>query len=462
MIVDLLFDILERTITGPPANRRDFELRLVPQATRQTLKEHGLEKIFDPNNPINTDLGLAREFYRAGFDLALRMGMFCPDTGRMIVFSERELKDAVIKGPTEVKLGYGKDAVTIKGRTPEDRQVPVAEGSALGMSISEEYFIPLCMAIAQYDVVDMILAPTLDMIKGYEIRARTPYETIMGMYEARYVKEALARVGRPGLPLHGVEGAPTEYGYFGGFLPGGFEPDRTIGIALVPEPVILSYQILHRATVNLLTGSALEAGHMANIGGFFGSPEGVVLGSVAAQILQKASMFPTVIESTVLDSRYFGNTGREALWASSMTMQARSLSNKIMNLGITSQVSGPCTDMLLLETATIAIADSVSGVSLEIGTRPTACRYKDNGSGLENKFFAEVLKSSARNLKLSDANEIVKGLLPKYESKLKDPPKGKSFTECTDLKTLRPSEEWTGIYESVWKDLESLGLPRWC
>jgi methylamine--corrinoid protein Co-methyltransferase len=172
-------------------------------------------------------------------------------------------------------------------------------------------------------------------------------------------------------------------------------------------------------------------------------------------------MFPTFIESTVLDSRYFGNTGREALWASSVSHQARSSRNRIMNLGITSQVSGPCTDMLLQETAAIAIADSVSGVSLEIGTRPTACRYRDFGSALENKFFAEVLKASAKQLKLSDANEIVNGLLPKYEDKLRNPPKGKSFPECTNLRTLQPSEEWAAKYDSAWHDLEGMGLQRW-
>jgi len=459
--LDLLFDTLERTISGPLTNKRDFEFKFVPQTTREVLKEHGLEKVFDPKNPINTDLKLASRFYDAGYDLALRIGMFCPDTGRRIVFSDDELKDGTRRAPTEVTLGYGKDRATIRSRTPEARTIPTADGSALGMSISERYFVPLCMAIAQYRVIDMILAPTLDVINGHEIRARTPYETIMGMYEARYVKEALMRVGRPGVPLHGVEGAPTEYGYFGGFLAGGFEPDRTIGIALVPEPLALSYQILHRAAVNHLIGSPLQAGHVSNIGGYFGSPEGVVVGTVAAQLLQEAAMFPYFIESTVVDSRYFGNTGREALWASSVTMQARSSRNRIMNVGITSQVSGPCTEMLLQETAAITIADSVSGVALEIGTRPAACRYRDYGSALENKFFAEVLKTSARQLKLSDANEIVKGLLPKYEDKLRNPPKGKTFPECTDLKTLRPSEEWSTMYEAVWRDLEGMGLQRW-
>ena len=459
--MDLLFDTLERTISGPLMEKREFEFKFVPRTTREVLKEHGLEKVFDPKNPINADLNLAGQFYDAGYELALRLGMYCPDTHRRIVFSDEEIKTAVSRAPRELTLGYGKDRVTVRSRKPEDSTPPVADGSALGMSISERYFVPLCMAIAQYRVVDLILAPTLDVINGHEIRARTPFETIMGMYEARYVKEALARVGRPGVPLHGVEGASTEYGYFGGFLWGGFEPDRTIGIALVPEPLALSYQILHRAAVNHLIGSPLQCGHVSNIGGYFGSPEGVVAATVAAQLLQVASMFPSLIESTVVDARYFGNTGREALWASSVTMQARSSKNHIMNLGITSQVAGPCTDMLLQETAAISIADSVSGAAIEIGTRPAACRYRDYGSGLENKFFAEVLKASARQLKLSDANDIVNGLLPKYEGNLRNPPKGKSFPECTDIRTLKPSEEWASKYESAWDDLEGMGLKRW-
>ncbi len=459
--MDLFFEVLEKTINGPPMAKKEFEFKFVPRLTREKLKEHGLEKVFDPNNPINTDLSLAKDFYKAGFELAVEIGLYCPDTERRVVFTEEEIKERVESAPTSCTIGYGQDQVTIKSRRPEDGQIPVAEGSSLGMAISEKYFIPLCMAIAQYRVIDIILAPTLDNISGHEIRARTPFETIMGMYEARMVKEALARVGRPGMPLHGVEGAPTEYGHFGGFLPGGFEPERTIGIALLPEPVILPYGILHRVVTSLLTGSPLEAGHMLNIGGPFGSPEGAVIGAVAAQLLQNAATFPTVVESTILDARYFSNTSREALWASSISMQARTLGNRIMNLGITSQVSGPVTDMLLYETATITIADSVSGTAIEIGTRPTGCRYRDYGSGLENKFFAEVLKSAAKHLKLADANEIVKALLPKYENKLRNPPIGKPFPEATDLRTLKPSREWLEIYERVWRELEDLGLPRW-
>ncbi|MEM4093054.1 MAG: monomethylamine:corrinoid methyltransferase [Conexivisphaerales archaeon] len=459
--MDLLFDTIERTLNGPPISKKDFAYKLVPKLTRDKLKEHGLEGSFDPNNPINTDLGLAKEFYKAGLELAVEMGLFCPDTERRIIYTEREIRERAASAPTSCTLGYGADQVTIRSRKPEDGQVPVAEGSALGMSISEEYALPICMAIAQYRVVDIMLAPVLDRIAGHEIRSRSPAETIMGMYEARMMKEAVTRVGRPGMPLHGAEGAPTEYGHFGSFLAGGFDPKNTIGIALLPEPVDLPYGILHRIVTTHLAGAPLEAGHMLNIGGPFGSPEGATIGAVATQLLENASAYPCVVESTILDGRHFSNTTGSSLWASALSMQSRALGNGIMNLGITSQVSGPVTDMLLYETATITIADAVSGTAIEIGTRPTGCRYKNYGSALENKFFAEVLKSSAKNLKLSDANEIVKAILPKYETKFSNPPIGKPFPETTDLKTLQPTAEWMEIYERVWKELEDLGLPRW-
>ena len=452
-------DVLDKTRIGEHCSEKDWDFKIVPSKTKEILKEHGLENTFDRENPINTSFDLADAFWRAGFELALRLGMFCPDTERIVKFSEVELKEALKRVPTEYSSGFGKDRITIKKRDPEDKIPPTAAMSALGLEVSEELYIPIVQSIAQYKCVDIILGCTFKTIHGREIRARTPYETLAGMYEAILVKEAVRRAGRPGMALWGVEGAATEYGQFGGFCPGGFEPERTLAIALIPEPTKLPYHILHRVAQAVNGGYAIEAGHMLTIGGYYGSPEGAVVGSVATQILETASMLPTVVESTILDFRYMGNCGREALWATSVSHLARSRNSRVMDLGLTSQVSGPCTDMLLYESAAIALADAVPGISVELGTRPAACRYPNYGSGLENKFTAEVLKASPK-IKLADANSIVKTLLPKYEDKLRKPPKGKSFTECTDLKTLKPTKEWQEIYEKVWKELEDLGLPR--
>lgn len=113
--------------------------------------------------------------------------------------------------------------------------------------------------------------------------------------------------------------------------------------------------------------------------------------------------------------------------------------------------------MLLYESAVGMMNLSVSGISFSIGPRSAGGRYADYVSPLECKFNAEVLKSSA-GMKRSDANEIAKVLIPKYEEKLVNPPKGKSFTQCYDLKTLKPTEEWLNIYNTVKKELIDLGI----
>ena len=66
-------------------------------------------------------------------------------------------------------------------------------------------------------------------------------------------------------------------------------------------------------------------------------------------------------------------------------------------------------------------------------------------------------------MKRKDANEIVKALIQKYEEKLPPsgtPPIGKTFSECTDLKTLKPTKEWQAIYHKVKNELVELGLPN--
>ena len=48
--------------------------------------------------------------------------------------------------------------------------------------------------------------------------------------------------------------------------------------------------------------------------------------------------------------------------------------------------------------------------------------------------------------------------MPKYENTLRHPPKGKDFTLCMNLKTLKPTQEWRKIYETVWEELKDLGV----
>jgi methylamine--corrinoid protein Co-methyltransferase len=455
-----ILDVLDKSQTGPYCSARDWEAKILPSKIREKLREHGLENTCDRENPINADDGLADDYWRAGYELALDLGLYCPTTERIIKFSDSELKYALMATPSEITLGWGPDRRTIKARRPEDPTLPLAALSCLGMEVSEELFVPLFQSIAQYRIIDILLAGLLRTVYGRPPKSKTPYETFMGKYEAVLMKEVLRRVGRPGMPTCGVEGSPTDYAQLGGYgVPDGYDPNHSIAIVLMPSPLKLDYILLNKIVHALNCNSvAVEIGTWSMIGGYSGPPEGAAVEAVAGLILECAA-FGVINHSTVMDIRYLGNCGKEALWATSVSRQAQTRNTHALTFGITSQVSGPCTDMLLYETATISIADSVSGSVMEMGTRPTGCKYPDYGSGLENKFCAEVVKSAA-SLRRSDANEIVKVLLPKYEDKLRYPLKGKSFTECTDIRTLQPTKEWQEIYDRVWKELEDLGLKK--
>jgi methylamine--corrinoid protein Co-methyltransferase len=114
--------------------------------------------------------------------------------------------------------------------------------------------------------------------------------------------------------------------------------------------------------------------------------------------------------------------------------------------------------MLLHESAVAMMNMSVSGVSAVTTPRTSGVRYTDHLTPLECKFCAEVLKCCA-GMTRKKANELAKVLIPKYESMLWNPPKGKSFRDCYDIKALKPIQEWLDIYLKVKKELIELGVP---
>ena len=121
-------------------------------------------------------------------------------------------------------------------------------------------------------------------------------------------------------------------------------------------------------------------------------------------------------------------------------------------------VAVPMVDMHTIGAGGGSIAYIDTGGLLQVGPRSAGGKYFNYISPLECKFNAEIFKKSA-GMKRSDVNEIVKQIIPKYEDKLRNPPKGKSFTECYDIKTLKPTQEWLDIYLKVKKEAIDLGIP---
>ncbi len=450
-------EILDRAHIGPMCEVKDWDIKVIPSKVKEKLKEYGLEKTCAPENPVNTDDGLADKYWEAGFELAVDLGMLCLDTKRVIKFNEDELKDVISEAPREFVLGKNENQVIYKSRNPEDKIIPVSMFGPMGIGFDEDLVVPIIQSCAQYRVIDVVINPLPIKMYGREIRTGTPYETLASKYEAYLAKEAHKKAERFGMPWPGFKVSATEYGQLGGY---GIKDGPDVGIVLPITELKTSYALLHKTAHDIVNHEGMDWGnHWSMIGGYVGPAEGAAVTAVAATLLLRAVHYLFSASGLILDMRYSGNSGRDAVWASGISQQAQNRNTNVLTHGFTSQVFGPCTYELLYETAVTVITDVTSGVAGEFGTRPTACKYPNYASGLENKFAAEVMKSSA-GLNRVNANEIVKVLLPKYVDRLQRPEKGKSFTECCDIKTLKPTKEWQEIYDRVWKELEDLGLPR--
>jgi methylamine---corrinoid protein Co-methyltransferase len=448
-------DVLERTQTGPVCKPRDWDMKMVPSNVAEVLKGHDIK--CDTLNPICTDNDLADKVYEAGFELALRLGVLCLDTQRVIKISEEELKEAINEAASKATYGRGLDAITIKNRRPEEHCAPMVSSGPFGTVVTEDLWLPVHQSFAQYKVIDRMSQGTLRTVYLRELRSGTPFEFLGGILETKLTKEAIRRAGRPGMPTGGVQTDITGLGFMGGWTFGGLTNTDYPAVSMASELKTTYYLLTNVAYVHEAQAQ-LQAYHHPIIGGYVGGSEASAVMRVASILLLLTVYQATKAGATCMDSRYLGNCGREALWANCVSSQALSRNTHVLFGTNDNPVSGSGTDTLLYEAAMCAIASVTSGDATITG--PRVAQVPNHTSGLEGKFFGEIIRGSI-TLKRSDANQIAKELIPKYEKKLSDPPAGKPFTELFDIKTLKPSKEWLDTYLRVKRELKDLGVPEY-
>lgn len=452
-----IVEILRRTESGEYCSTKDWDIRRIPTAIREILKKYQLEKTYDPETPVNWDYSLADTYYKAGFELAVELGYLCESTERIVKVSEEELDSAVRFAPAELVIGEGKDATLMKARTPAD-PYPMVCASSLGITMSEDIYPILAEGIAREREVDLLEAGSLVTIFGNEVLSGTPWETILGYEHGRLHREVRRKAGRPGMGAIGCISAVTEYGQFGAYgTPGAFLPSD-LALILFPSELKIDYRTLQKVVHTLNCGGMLKCDSPSMIGGMSGPPEGAVLSAIACAVLSYAILQNHVGGGETYDVRYLANVNREGLWALSVIHQALSRNTHLLTHGIANEVSGPCTDLLLYEIAAGVAAIACSGASLTTGPRTAGGKLHDYITPLECRFTAEI-SHKASGLEPKQVNDIVKELLPLYESTLKDPDVGKPFQEAYDLETMEPIQEYQDIYRRVKGELIDLGIP---
>lgn len=453
-----IFEVMDRVHNGEYCSAKDWDIKRINKTAKEIVRSHGLEKVCNPNEPVNFDYDLADRFYKAGYEAALRLGYWCEDTERIVKVDEEELESALRYAPSELFFGKGIDGTTLKTRTPADPyECKVA--CSLGITVSEDIAFQVLSGIAREREVDILEGITLTTIRGHQVLAGTPWETLMGYEYGRMHREARRVAGRPGMAGWGSISATTEYGQFGAYgTPGGFDPKTDLSLILYPSEMKIDYRTLNKVIHTLNMGGLIKADCPSMIGGMPGSVEGAVVIEIACSILSYAILQNHAGGGQMYDVRYLSNVNREGLWGLSMVNQALSRNTHTLPVNIANIASGPVTENILYEIAAGQAVIACSGASASIGPRTAGGKLNDYITPLESRFLAEVTHAASA-LEPKAVNEMVKQILPRYEDKLKTPNIGKPYQEAYNVATAEPTEEWYQMYAKVKNEMIDLGLP---
>ena len=156
--------------------------------------------------------------------------------------------------------------------------------------------------------------------------------------------------------------------------------------------------------------------------------------------------------------RHGCSSTRESFWVYSIVGRATSRNLRYPDLGNGYAAAGPFTRMYFYESAAINLCCVASGYGGVETVHPAKAVIEDGITPMEALFSAQVAYAAA-GIKTERANEIVKGLLQKYERKIDNAPKGKRYRECYDLRTGKPNEDYIRLFNEVKEELVKMGIP---
>jgi len=449
-------EVLSRAETGPICTEKDFDLKVLFPKLQEVIKEYKIK--FDPENIVPSDDSLADDVWKAALELYLDVGTLCTSTHRRILFEAGEIREAMKNSPGKYVVGYGKDSRELFHRKIEDERRPFCLFSP-DITCDEEIFLPMSMAYLQEPLADGVCAPILEEIDGRSIKSGAPSEVKGAVAHAMMFREAARRVGRPGIFLQGVGTGESDAAQISASSPmWGERPTDGRFVASTSELKVdnsLLNKMIHfhqyGCFVGALTGPML--------GGYCGGAEGTAIVGTAYHIqglmvnqAHYQNYFP-------IDMRQVCNTTRELLWGISLVYQGLARNTPLISMSNGFTAAGPCTPMVLYESAIHALISVVSGSNLwEVAVARN--KYKNRATPMEARMACEVGCGAAESrMKRSAANELAKKVVSKYEVDVPKAPIGKMFQECYDVRKIVPKDDYNELYKKVKKELRDIGIP---
>jgi methylamine---corrinoid protein Co-methyltransferase len=456
----LLFETLDRLNNGRRVHESDFDKSIYPRM-KELIKKYDIK--YNPDFPIPYDDAMVDRLFSAGLEYAIEKGLWVLDTQKVIKYSESEIWRVLDNIRSPLWFGHAKDQVCLMPRKPEDSVRPLVLGGAAGSSVSEgEIYTKLMMGYALEPTIDMISNANPTSIEGREIQPYSPLETHGAIQEVAWIREAVRRAGRPGMPLWVAPGsaatAPPAIAIINeerGIRKGDF-----LYAAMLTE-LKVDFDRLTRAVAALENEIHVATLLAPMIGGWAGPAEGAAIIGVAECILAAVAFSATIAinHPVIITLKNGATTHRQTLWVESVIGQSMSR-NTIFPLGQNVFVDARAgTNEILYETAANAVVAVSSGQHIGAGpSGVTGGEDIDMVSPMEARMMGEVSRA-VTGMTRKEANRIVKYCLEKYESSLGNPPKGERYQDLYDLKKLQPHDKWLAKFEYVKEDLKHNGVP---
>lgn len=204
-------------------------------------------------------------------------------------------------------------------------------------------------------------------------------------------------------------------------------------------------------------GNTIMIEQMPIFGGYSGGVEETAICDVATTLASFALFSGNFHLDGPIHIRWGITTSRETLQIGAHVAAAVDANTDLLIANQYYPMAGPCTEMCLIETATQAMSDTASGRELLSGSAAAKGVAQDKTTGMEARIMGEAARATA-GMKVSEVNKIIEKLVSGYEKNYTSAPEGKTFRECYDVLTVKPTKEYLDVYDKAVKTLRDAGL----
>jgi methylamine--corrinoid protein Co-methyltransferase len=438
-----IYEVLRRTESGPYIKERDFDIEVIFKTTRSLVKKYGVK--YDRARLITLDTEMVDGAFRAGLDLAEEAGMFCVDTSRQVKFTREELFAGLRTAPRSLDVGWGHDQRTIQAMKWNEPRRPFIWAGFSGAPLSEDTYRNSIRSYIKEPLVDALGHGSLHAVDGMEVRTGGPMEIRATRQELMYVRDALAREGRPGMPFVAAESSTTELGDLAVMHPA-YMPAGNFHFVATLNELKIDYTRLSKVMAALEHGVYNINLVDAIIGGYAGGPEGAAVVTIAAFILGIHTNRASVSLCHPAHNKWVSTTPPESIWAENIVGQAFARNAPLIIIGDVWPSAGTGTADILQEIAAVSITKALTGNNPH-GVGATNGKFP-HGSGLDARWMAETAHAAYNNnLTLARGNDIVCALVERYEDKFANPDLGKPYEQVYNVATAQPLPWWQELYD---------------